>query len=273
LAALGGSVIASGDDFGIVQVWDEETGASLAGLYLAEGVWALGAIGSDRLVIGADCDMLFFSHANGKLSNLLHERTDAHDEEICDIAVYGDRMATASSDMTAKVWCAINLKQLAVLSGHTGSVQRIAFGELYVVTASLDQTVRVYGAEHFQHIREFRIEGPAENDEQELGGYCPVTLAGDHHFLSCARGEMLQITDLRSGGNNGRIVLPFLIFEVFILHNGWVAAAGEDGNAVLFPPPPAAAEVAPFRKVISRMLFAQQDRLIKLAFSVARCQR
>jgi tetratricopeptide (TPR) repeat protein len=58
----------------------------------------------------------------------------------------GTRLATASSDTTAKVWDASSGREMLTLSGHTNELSGVAFSPdgTRLATASADKTVRVY---------------------------------------------------------------------------------------------------------------------------------
>ncbi len=63
-------------------------------------------------------------------------------------------MVTASSDSTARIWDGESGKEIAVLKGHTGSVQSAAFSPdgKRVVTTSSDATARIWDAESGKEI-------------------------------------------------------------------------------------------------------------------------
>jgi WD40 repeat protein len=56
------------------------------------------------------------------------------------------RVLTASDDMTARVWNALNGQPLAILQGHTGAVRSAVFSPdgRRILTASSDGTARVF---------------------------------------------------------------------------------------------------------------------------------
>jgi WD40 repeat protein len=60
----------------------------------------------------------------------------------------GERVATASTDWTAKVWDAVSGRELLTLSGHTDSVWDVAFNPdgTRLATASADGTAKVWNA-------------------------------------------------------------------------------------------------------------------------------
>jgi WD40 repeat protein len=59
----------------------------------------------------------------------------------------GEILAVASDDGEVKVWNLIDGEQVCELKGHTDSVHAVAFDPFgkYVVTASSDNTFRLYG--------------------------------------------------------------------------------------------------------------------------------
>ncbi len=66
----------------------------------------------------------------------------------------GDRIVTASSDNTAKVWDAQTGQEILTLAGHAGSVSSAAFSPdgTRIVTASADNTAKVWDATDGQEI-------------------------------------------------------------------------------------------------------------------------
>jgi WD40 repeat protein len=54
----------------------------------------------------------------------------------------GTRIATASSDRTARIWDAARLNELAVLRGHTDELRSVAFSP----TGSQDKTAAIWNA-------------------------------------------------------------------------------------------------------------------------------
>ena len=84
----------------------------------------------------------------------------------------GSRIVTASVDQTARIWDAATAKEIAVLRGHTFSVESAAFSPdgSRIVTASSDNTARIWDAATGEQLA---ILG----EKREFGGYCCGTIA------------------------------------------------------------------------------------------------
>lgn len=75
-----------------------------------------------------------------------------HENEVLDIAFdcRGKRLATASSDSTARVWDVdSNFKLLTVMEGHREEVSQVCFSPAgtQLLTTSNDKTARLWNAE------------------------------------------------------------------------------------------------------------------------------
>ena len=72
-----------------------------------------------------------------------------HDGQVLAVAFdsSGTRVATASTDQTARIWQTSTAVPIVTLFGHTGLVDDVSFGKGgLVVTASADGTARTWGA-------------------------------------------------------------------------------------------------------------------------------
>lgn len=105
--------------------------------------------------------------------------TFKHRDEVLDVCFdYTGKIATCSSDMTAKVFGS-NGKNMMTLEGHSDEISKVCFspnGSL-LLTASADKTARLWHANG---------EVEAENDE-EGNGLCLQVLTGhENELFSCA---------------------------------------------------------------------------------------
>jgi WD40 repeat protein len=98
-----------------VILWDAAYGDRLCSLKVNGYANAVSALGADRFLASADGDLAFLSHTCGRDVAQLHKISSAHANRITDIAVCGERVATASGDKTAALWCASTSKCLVVL--------------------------------------------------------------------------------------------------------------------------------------------------------------
>ena len=85
-----------------------------------------------------------WSTSDGRALGELRGHSDAVSNAV--FSRDGRRIATASHDGTARIWDAATLQSTAVLSGHAGHLNRVAFIGDRVVTAGDDATVRVWDA-------------------------------------------------------------------------------------------------------------------------------
>jgi WD40 repeat protein len=266
LVALGGDVVASGDIGGGLRVWDAGSGAAVYTAQLGRAVCALAALPGGLFVAGVDCDLVFFSHCGGRDVAQTGSVEKAHAKVIWDVAVFGARFVTASSDMTAAVWNADSRQRVAVLRPRGIDVTCVAMDARHIVTGSLSSEVRVYDAATFKCCRVLRVHSDLVQS---------VVLVDAAHVLSCAWDCTVQITALASGKRVARIKLPYTLRCVCssVSKGGWIAVAGSVGAVVLFPPPPVAGDIEIFRDAAAAMYLASRTRIVQLALAVAGQQR
>lgn len=124
--------------------------------------------------------------AKGKTIYLLDARTlkvtaefsgHASDVRMVRFASEGERLVSASSDGTARVWNADTGKPMALLTGHTGIVESAVFspdGKM-VLTTSSDRSVRIWSLDYYIKL----LEAPVQKIPQtESGGISIVSDVG-----------------------------------------------------------------------------------------------
>jgi WD40 repeat protein len=134
----------------------------------------------------------------------------------------GQRLATAATDKTPRVWDVATGKQVAVLTGHTDHGQIIGFSadRARVATRSFgDRTTRVWEVESGRQIAsvtgpgEFTTSGDFSRDGARLATSSPN---GEAHIWDAASGALLRTL----GGHAGRVQKA-----VFSPDGKWVATA------------------------------------------------
>ena len=104
----------------------------------------------------------------------------------------GKRVVTASFDDTARLWDAESGSEIAVLKGHTTSVQSAAFSPdgKRVVTASSDNTARLWDAESGSEIAVLKGHtGAVQSAAFSPDGKRVVTASADKQRAAVGRGE------------------------------------------------------------------------------------
>lgn len=95
----------------------------------------------------------------------------------------GERVLTASTDQTARIWDAQSGQPLLTLVGHNGTVLSVAFTRdgRRAITASIDGTAAIYDAETGNRLHVLRgHEGPLEMVTVSPDGELMVTASQDH---------------------------------------------------------------------------------------------
>jgi WD40 repeat protein len=154
-----GRRLASGGEDRMVRLWDAATGTLLATCRghtsKVLGV-AFSPDGARLVTASADGTVRQWDAATGQEVEPAYDR---HSSEVT-TAVYspdGQRVASAGADRTVRVWRATGREDVAVLHGHTGTVDRVAFARdgrrlasVSIRSADLplgDNTVRVWDAD------------------------------------------------------------------------------------------------------------------------------
>jgi WD40 repeat protein len=143
--------LASVSTDGTSKVWDLESGNDL-GTVVGCNLNAISAVLSpdgSRMAVANVLGMVNVCKANTKEEKILLTLYDPS-KSVYSIAYNSDgtRLATASSDGTARVWDAISGEELFSLAGHTNFIQDIAFSPdgTVVATASSDKKIIIWDA-------------------------------------------------------------------------------------------------------------------------------
>jgi WD40 repeat protein len=233
LAALGGDVLVSGDVGGGLRLWDAASGVCLHAEKAGWVVCAVAAVGCGRFVASVGGALVFYEHSRGRRIARVGDVTAAHADWVRGLAVWGARVASASDDGTAAVWCAESLERRAVLKGHTDWVDCVAMDARHVVTGSVDASMRVYDAESFGCVR---VLSGLHTDV-----VYSVALVGNGRVLSASIDMSVLLVDVHSGACEERVELPFQVLAAITTRDGSIAAVGSDGGCMILPAPAEAA--------------------------------
>jgi WD domain, G-beta repeat len=240
LAALGDDIIVSGGGAAVdgkVVTWNAATGERVGEAAAGSGVFALAALDGGRFVAGTTAgDVVFYTHHGGRGVEEVARVAGAHNGWVVDFSVCGGRLTTASNDKTAAVWSVYSRERLARLSGHTNVVVSVDMNDRLVVTASWDQTVRVYNAEGG-----YSVIALLDWLHSSLVNF--VALFGDDHILSTSKDYTLCVTQLSSSAVVARTELSDVVMYAAALLDGRLAVCGRRGCAALIDAPDTAADV------------------------------
>ena len=179
-----------------------------------------------------------------------------HLDGVISVAVSPDerRIATASGDMTARIWDAASGRELLTLKGHRDWLRSVAFSPdgKRVVTASHDQTARVWDADTGQEL--FTLKGHSDVVASAL--FSP----DGRRIVTGSWDKTAKVWDADTGrelftlkGHTGRI------WAVAISPNGQrIATASDDKTAIVW-------DAVTGQELLT--LKGHTDEIISLAFS------
>jgi WD40 repeat protein len=180
--------------------------------------------------------VVFYTHHGGRGVKETARIAGAHKDLVRDVAVCGGRLATASDDKTTAVWSVDSRERLATLRGHTNWIWSVDMNDKFVVTASADNTVRVYNAES-------DYSCTAVLDWLHTQWVNSVTIVGDDHILSASNDHTVCVTQISSSIAVARATLSYEVYYAATLPDGRLAVCGYGGNAALVDAPAGAADI------------------------------
>lgn len=238
LAVVGGKLVASGDELGLLCVWYATTGKCIyRGRQWGGTVWAIAALDFSRFAAGIDDGSLLFFHrrASGEVA-ILHSLAKAHTESINSIAAYNNRIVTGSMDKTAKVWDSETREVCGTLREHSQDVHGVAINERHIITTTGDdKALKENGALYIWDAITFSLLRKLEDKHTSMI-YSPLFLS-DNHVLTASIDKTLVVTDLATGASIDSINLDFGVWHAATSSDGRIAACGVKSSAVTFPAP------------------------------------
>ena len=150
-----------------------------------------------------------------------------------------DYALSASSDQTVRVWNWQTGEHLRTLEGHTRAVNSVVVSGDYALSASDDQTVRVWNWQTGEHLRTF---------EGHTSFVRSVVVSGDY-ALSTSDDQTVRVWNWHTGDCLYTLHLEAPVRSAVFTEDMSHIVAGDDAGNVHFlrpnaAPPPAAWDVA-----------------------------
>ncbi len=136
-----------------VQVLRVDDGRVLATDTYPNFLWSCAALHDGRAIVGDEHGIIYKIRWDARKLVFVDIVHAAHDGGVHCVYKHGDGFfATCSVDGTAKLWDAESLSLVHTFSGHTDEVCYVVFDDVYLLTSSIDSTVRVYNIRNGNHL-------------------------------------------------------------------------------------------------------------------------
>ncbi|KAL8062573.1 hypothetical protein ABFX02_02G156500 [Erythranthe guttata] len=162
------------------------------------------ALDNDKLFAGMEDGTILVWKLNAESNTPeLIAMLKEHHSAVCSLVVgANNRLYSGSKDSTIKVWDTYNLQCLHTLSGHTKDVTSLVCWDSYLISASLDKTLKVWSATESGTIKvDYEVK-----DDYEVNAMCGIHDAEGKPILLCAYSDnTVRLYELPSFTERGRI--------------------------------------------------------------------
>ncbi len=239
-------------------------GRELASRSFPDYLYACTALNATSVVVGDGLGNLYRLVWNGRALNVMRQFTGAHEKAIWRMCSRGggDTFATCSVDTTAKLWDSTTLALVHTFHGHSNWVYSLSYDADYLVTASLDRTIRVYSMLDYRHLTTIRTH--------EDSALCVQLVEGANVVLSGGEDMIIALHSLPSGSCIAKYDVNMTIHAMTLLASGRLAIAGWKPNEVKVLhidelPLPMTAAVQSFRKALISSGYGTRNLTVKRA--------
>jgi WD40 repeat protein/predicted Ser/Thr protein kinase len=235
-----GSRLASGDDDGLVCVWDAATGAKIAAC-LGHGSKVLNLAfrpdGGRLLTTSADGTVRQWDPATGRE---VEPPFDRHSGEVLSAAYSpdGEWVASGGTDRTIRLWRASGRQELAVLHGHTGPVSEVAFTPDGRRLASVsDDRGKGWGGDNSVGVWEVDLQAGLPVLRGHTSYVYPVAFSPDGRWIASGSWDRtIRLWDAATGEACATLPQPGVVRTLAFGPDGtWLVAGGDfEGELLLW---------------------------------------
>jgi WD40 repeat protein/predicted Ser/Thr protein kinase len=235
-----GTRLASGDDDGVVNVWDVATGA-----------WIAACLGHTSKVVSVafrpDGARLATSSADGTVrqwdpatGRQVEPPFDHHSGEVLSAAYSpdGEWIASGGSDRTVRLWRATTRQEIAVLHGHTGAVTEVAFAPDGRRLASMSQDRGLlWAGDNSVGVWEVDFRGGLPVLQGHKRFVYPVAFSPDGRWIASGGWDkMIRLWDAATGVARAKLPQPGVVRALAFGPDGtWLLGGGDfEGELLLW---------------------------------------